>query len=56
MKLPSEQNHHQPKSKTQWEQINDNAAGIDLGGGEHWVCVPPDRTDTQCAGIWMFYP
>lgn len=25
------------------EQINLNAAGIDIGANEHWVCVPNDR-------------
>lgn len=26
-----------------WELINPNAAGIDIGSKEHWVCVPADR-------------
>lgn len=26
-----------------WEVINADAAGIDLGSAEHWVAVPPDR-------------
>ena len=27
------------------EMINPNTAGIDIGGDEHWVCVPEDRAD-----------
>lgn len=61
MKLPPEQNHNQsvlsekahPK---QWEQINQNAAGIDLGGGEHWVCVPPDRVEKNVRKFGCFTP
>ncbi|MCP6761198.1 MAG: IS110 family transposase [Fischerella sp. CENA71] len=49
MKLPPNQRANQSlahsKASSQWEQINQNAAGIDLGGGEHWVCVPADRTE-----------
>jgi transposase len=26
-----------------WEKLNPNAAGIDIGAREHFVCVPPDR-------------
>jgi len=26
-----------------WEQINPDAAGIDIGSREHWACVPPNR-------------
>jgi transposase len=26
-----------------WEPINPNAAGIDVGSREHWVCIPADR-------------
>jgi len=28
-----------------FEQVNPNAAGIDVGSREHWVSVPEDRTD-----------
>ncbi len=61
MKLPPEQNHNQSvlsaKALTkQWEQINQNAAGIDLGGGEHWVCVPPDRTEKNVRKFGCFTP
>ena len=40
----------QQKQKVQvnaLEQINPNAAGIDIGGGEVYVAVPPDR-DEDC--------
>ena len=40
----------------QWEQINQNAAGIDLGGGEHWVCVPPDRVEKNVRKFGCFTP
>lgn len=28
-----------------WQQINPDAAGIDIGSKEHWVCVPADRAE-----------
>jgi hypothetical protein len=31
------------KRSTLLEQINFNAAGIDVGSREHWVAVPADR-------------
>ena len=27
-------------SKTVWEQVNEQAAGIDAGAAHHWVAVP----------------
>jgi hypothetical protein len=30
--------------ESQLNVINPNAAGIDLGSKEHWVCVPPEST------------
>src|ERR1043165_249833 len=35
-----------------WELINPNAAGIDLGSREHWVAIPPDRegVKVRCFG------
>ena len=61
MKLPPEQNHNQSvlseKARPKhWEQINQNAAGIDLGGGEHWVCVPPDRVEKNVRKFGCFTP
>jgi len=41
--------------------INPNAAGIDIGSEEHWVCVPEDRDEqpvrrfacfTQTSMLW----
>ena len=39
-----------------WEQIKENAAGIDLGGGEHWVCVPGDRAEKNVRRFGCFTP
>src|SRR5437879_6943566 len=35
-----------------WELINPDAAGIDLGSREHWVAVPADRAqqNVRCFG------
>ena len=57
MKLPSnpENNHSVSVSET-WEQINQNAAGIDLGSREHWVCVPKDRADQNVQRFGCFTP
>src|SRR5947208_8670776 len=27
----------------QWEKVNHDAAGIDIGARDHYVCVPADR-------------
>ncbi|MBR8835157.1 MAG: IS110 family transposase [Stigonema ocellatum SAG 48.90 = DSM 106950] len=61
MKLPPEQNHNRSvlseKARPKhWEQINQNAAGIDLGGGEHWVCVPPDKVEKNVRKFGCFTP
>ncbi|MEI2581670.1 IS110 family transposase [Scytonema sp. PRP1] len=60
MKLPPNQSNNQSvlceKAASHWEQINHNAAGIDLGGGEHWVCVPPDRTEKNVRRFGCFTP
>jgi transposase len=37
-------------------QINPNAAGIDIGSAEHWVCVPPDRTPQNVRKFGCFTP
>ncbi len=37
-------------------QINPNAAGIDIGSQEHWVCVPPDRTSQNVRKFGCFTP
>ncbi|MGH7998491.1 MAG: hypothetical protein ACREPR_03445 [Brasilonema sp.] len=47
MKLPSNHKTNQPANKvsSHLEQINHNSAGIDLGGTEHWVCVPIEKAE-----------
>jgi hypothetical protein len=49
MKLPPNHQTNQPvkkkKSSSHLEQINHNAAGIDLGSAEHWVCVGADKAE-----------
>lgn len=37
-------------------QINENAAGIDLGSAEHWVCVPPLRDEKNVRRFGCFTP
>ncbi|MBW4631152.1 MAG: IS110 family transposase [Iphinoe sp. HA4291-MV1] len=49
MKSSSNQSSH-------LEQINYNAAGIDLGGAEHWVCVPSDRAEKNVRRFGCFTP
>ena len=65
MKLPPNQKNNQSESPNtvsdspvglHWQQINQNAAGIDLGGGEHWVCVPPDRSERNVRRFGCFTP
>jgi len=36
------------------EMINPNTAGIDIGGNEHWVCVPEDRADKNVRRFGAF--
>lgn len=62
MKLPPNQKRKSNQSQTsekissQLEQINLNAAGIDLGGREHWVCVPLDRAQQNVRRFGCFTP
>ncbi|MBD2512963.1 hypothetical protein H6G91_38345 [Nostoc muscorum FACHB-395] len=60
MKLPANQEKNQPvpvvKPSSTLEKINQNAAGIDLGSGEHWVCVPTDRADKNVRRFGCFTP
>lgn len=60
MKLPPNQENNQPikkeKTESHLEQINHNAAGIDLGGAEHWVCVPTDRVEKNVRRFGCFTP
>lgn len=36
--------------------INPNATGMDIGSGEHWICVPPDRTQQNVRRFGCFTP
>ena len=65
MKLPPNQSQNQYSSeekKPDWsrtshlEQINENAAGVDLRSGEHWVCVPPSRDEKNVRRFGCFTP
>lgn len=60
MKLSPNQENNQPikkeKTDSHLEQINQNAAGIDLGGAEHWVCVPTDRAEKNVRRFGCFTP
>jgi len=59
MKLPTNQGKNQSqlseKARGHLEQMNPNAAGIDLGSAEHWVCVPSERTEKNVRPCWLFY-
>jgi hypothetical protein len=45
-KQPLSSKKSQLKSAKEFELINPNAAGIDIGASEHWVSVPGNR-DSQ---------
>ena len=39
---------HADKAKLDWkalEVVHPNAAGIDIGGSEHWVAISPERDE-----------
>ena len=38
------------------ERINPKAAGIDIGSGEHWVCVPAERTQDNVRRFGCYTP
>ena len=48
--------HKAPKKLDNFEQINLNAAGIDIGSGEHWVSVPSDRDPQPVRRFSCFTP
>lgn len=48
--------HKAPKKLSNFEQINLNAAGVDIGSGEHWVSVPPDRDPQSVRRFTCFTP
>ena len=58
--MKSNQSNNQPlsieKKISSLEQINPHAAGIDLGSREHWVCVPPDRSEQNVRRFGCFTP
>ena len=65
MKLPPNQSQNQSSNlekrlgragTSHLEQINENAAGIDLGSAEHWVCVPPGREEKNVRRFGCFTP
>jgi hypothetical protein len=45
-----------PLESNSFETINKNAAGIDIGSGEHWVCVPADRAQQNVRRFGCFTP
>jgi transposase len=55
MKIKTERKSPQ-KSNSFFETINQNAAGIDIGSGEHWVCVPTDRAKKNVRSFGCFTP
>ena len=48
--------HKAAKKLNNFEQINLNAAGVDIGSGEHWVSVPPDRDPQSVRRFTCFTP
>ena len=42
----------QKKSNRIWEQINQNAAGIDAGAEYHYVAIPEDRATPAVRRFW----
>ena len=52
MKIKTER--ERPKDFDFFETINKNAAGIDIGSGEHWVCVPPSRASENVRQFGCF--
>ena len=52
--MPSQPKTRSVKQRSNLEQIKPNAAGIDIGATEHWVCVPADRTteNVRCFGCF----
>jgi transposase len=58
MKSPSDRPNHPPiikeKISSHLEQLNHNAAGIDLGSAEHWVCVPSECAEQNVRRFGCF--
>lgn len=53
MTSPSERSIIKAKIPSHLEQLNHNAAGIDLGSGEHWVCVPGLSVVAAVTHLWI---
>ena len=53
MKIPV--SRKSPK-ESNFERINPHAAGIDIGSGEHWVCVPGARAEPNIRCFGCFTP
>jgi hypothetical protein len=48
----------EPAPKVDWkalEIVHPDAAGIDIGGSEHWVAISPDRDPKTGALLRVFY-
>ena len=44
------------QKESNFERINPHAAGIDIGSGEHWVCVPAERDEPNIRCFGCFTP
>ena len=53
MKIKTERKSSK-KSNSFFETINENAAGIDIGSGEHHLCVPADRAEKNVRSFGCF--
>ena len=51
MKIPTAA---KSQKESNFERINPHAAGIDIGSGEHWVCVPAEKAaeNVRCFGCF----
>ena len=54
MNSPTES--EKPRESNSFQSINKNAAGIDIGSGEHWVCVPSERAEQNVRCFGCFTP
>jgi transposase len=50
----SKKNQQKITVRDDWEPLNPNAAGIDIGSREHYVCVPRDRAENQVRPFGAF--
>lgn len=54
MKIPPAAGKSQQESN--FERTNPQAAGIDIGSGEHWVCVPAEKAEPNVRRFGCFTP